>query len=173
MPMRAARPVAATNSPLITCERRGVDHLRRRLVFALRNRGRSQRRPAALFDGDQLATVPGPVRRPLATGVRQLQRDRHRRRIGTRNRETSAQCLFARIVVEAQTTVRYAADRRHGGGFDREHARTRLQQLSPMNRVPIGRGTIDRRVLAHRRHDDAIGELELTQRELRKQRMWT
>ena len=74
-----------------------------------------------------------------------------------------AEC--ARVVVEAEAAVRDAPVARDCGGLDREHAGTRLQQLAPVDEMPIVGAAVVGRVLAHRRHDDAIGQREPAQRE--------
>jgi len=101
--------------------------------------------------------------------VRQLQRNRHCWRVGARARKQLLYRLLARVVVQSEAAMRDPADGRNRCGLDREHARARLQHLSPMDAVPIRGPAIDRRVLAHRRHDDAIGKFQFAQRESREQ----
>src|SRR5437660_4997792 len=122
---------------LDVCKCRRVDRLRRWLVFELRDRRGRQRNPAALIDLNQLAAFPWHLRRSFASGVRELDRDRHRRRVRARDGETFAQCLLARVVVKTEAAEGNATDRRYGSGFNGEHACGRLQQLSPMNGVPV------------------------------------
>ena len=81
------------------------------------------------------------------------------------NTHTLANGPFARVVVKTEAAEGDATDRRYGSGFNGEHACGRLQQLSPMNGVPVSSPAIDRRVLAHRRHDNPIGERQFAHRE--------
>ena len=101
--------------------------------------------------------------------MRQLQSHRHRRRACAHDRQAFAYGCFASVVVEAEAAVGDAADRRHRGGLDGEHARARLEELTPVDDVPVGGAAIDGRVLAHRRHDDPIGEHKFAQLEGREQ----
>jgi hypothetical protein len=64
------------------------------------------------------------------------------------------------IAVEAETGRRDAADRFHMGRLDAEHRRAGQRQRIDMGKMPIIGIAIDRGVLAHRRHHDAVGKLE-------------
>ena len=81
----------------------------------------------------------------------------------------SPSAFSASVVVEAQAAVGDPSGRRHRRCLDREHACARLQQLSPVHQVPVGRPAVDRRVLTHRRDDDAVGEGKLTELVRREQ----
>ena len=100
----------------------------------------------------------------IATGTRAAHSSRDRQALGQR--------FFARVVVEAEAAVGDAADGGHRGGFDGEHARVRLQKLAPVDDMPVGGAAVYRRVLAHGRDDDAIGERELAKREGREKSRW-
>ncbi len=142
-----------------------VERGRWRLGRQLRNRRGCHGRPSALGKGNELTAFPWYLRRALPARMRQLDGHRYRRRVRARDRQTFGQGLLARVVVKSEAAMGNAADRGYRGGFDREHARARLQKLAPMHDVPVGGAAINCRVLAHRRYDDAIGELEFAKRE--------
>src|SRR6202171_2152729 len=142
-----------------------VERGRWRLGRQLRNRRGGHGGPSALGKWNELAAFPGYLRRALPARMRQLNGHRHRRRVRARNRQTFGQGVLARVVVKSEAAMGNAADRGYRGGVDCEHARARLQQLAPMHDVPVSGAAIYRRVLAHRRYHDAIGELEFAERE--------
>src|ERR1700730_4397453 len=140
-----------------------IERSRWRLGRQLRNRRGCHRRPSALGKRNELAAFPGHLRRNFPARMRQLNGHRYRRRVRARYRQTLGQGLLARVVVKSEAAIGNAADRGYRGGLDREHARARLQKLAPMHDVPVSGAAIYRRVLAHRRYDDAIVELEFAE----------
>ena len=73
------------------------------------------------------------------------------------------QCRFGGIVPESKITRRNPPVRLNRSGFEDEHARARCRHGAQVHEVPIGRFTIDRAVLAHRRNHDSVFEGQLAE----------
>ena len=110
----------------------------------------------------------GRVAGALAAGMRELHRDRGFGMLAHRGQDRP-ECGFGGVVVKPEAARRDAPDRFHMGGLDAEHRRTRQRQRVDMREVPvIGRAIIGR-ILAHRRHHDAIGQRKIAQADRGKQ----
>src|SRR6266850_2040685 len=68
------------------------------------------------------------------------------------------------IVPDAGVAVGDAAALLDGGRFDEHDPRAALRELAQVHEVPVGDRAVERRVLAHRRDDDAVPRLDLTNR---------
>jgi len=64
------------------------------------------------------------------------------------------------VVVQANVAVADAAFRQHRRRFNGQQRSARLRQLAEVHLVPVVHATVDRRVLAHRRDDDAVFQRE-------------
>ena len=161
------------------CRHEGVANLRQFLQCHGRRRyfagqiGFGRRRkgfPTALRRRQQLRAVPGQGARCFAPGVRQLHADRQRRRQFARALQSLAHGVRGALVPQTQAIWRNAAFGQHGGGLDREHRGTAVEQITPVHQMPVAGGAVLRLVLAHRRDHDAIGQAQATAR--RGQGQW-
>ena len=142
---------------LIECHRRW-------LVGQVRDGGRCHRLPAAGLRRDQRAAIPGCCARGLASRMRQLDAERHRR-ILAHPFQHPTQRGFGVVRIEAEVVRRDAAIGGHRGGFDDQQSGAGQRELAQMDEVPVGGLAVFGRVLAHRRDDDAVGQLQLAQAE--------
>ena len=113
--------------------------------------------------------LPRHLCRGLAAGMRQLNGDPHvgpapdaLQRPGDRG--------FRLVVPESHIGVGNPCLGQDGGRLDGQQRRTRERKMAEMDQVPVGHAAIDGRVLAHRRDDDAVGQLEGTDPKRCKQR---
>src|SRR5829696_2171082 len=150
------------------CKTRGIECQRRRLALLVRNRRRALRPPAALRHRDQLPAVPRRVARGLAAGVGELDHHLSLRALAHRGQDRP-QRGFGGVVVEAEAARRDAADRLHRGGLDAEDRGPRQRQRIDVGEMPVIGLAVDGRVLAHRRHHDAVGKREIAQLDRGKQ----
>src|SRR5438132_13006401 len=74
-----------------------------------------------------------------------------------------------RIVPDACIAMRDPAAFLDGGGLDEHRAGAALRELSEVYEVPVGDVAILRRVLAHRRDDDAVAQSNIAQLDRLKQ----
>ncbi len=139
-----------------------VEGERRQFTVLVRQRGRRFRLPAAFRERDLLAAVPRRVARSLAAGMRDLHRHRDFRMLAHRG-EDRLQRGFGGVVPQPEAARRDAADRLDMGGLDAEHRRARQRQRVDMGEVPVIGLAVFGRVLAHRRHHDAVGKREAAQ----------
>ena len=65
--------------------------------------------------------------------------------------------------------MRDAAARLDMRRLDDHEASAGHRELAKVHQVPVGRAAVDRAVLAHRRHDDAVRQSQTAQRDRRKQ----
>lgn len=140
-------------------EARGIERERWRLFRLVRNRGWRERHPAAIGDGDQRTAFPRLAARCLAARMRELHRHGDLRILADR-REYRTQRGFGHVVPEAEITGRDASVGLDGGRLDEQHARARPRELAEMDHVPRGGFAALRRVLTHRRDENAIRELQ-------------
>jgi len=76
------------------------------------------------------------------------------------------------VVPDAGVAVRDASARLDGGCLDEDDARAALREFAQMHEMPVGHVPVARRVLAHRRHDDAVARRDAAQLDrLEKQRL--
>ena len=120
------------------------------------------RLPAALGERDLLAAIPRPVARSLAAGMGELHRDRDLRMLAHRGQDR-LQRRFGGVVPQAEAARRDAADRLHMGGLDAEHRRARQRERVDVGEMPVIGLAVFGRILAHRRHHDAIGKRKAAQ----------
>ena len=73
-------------------------------------------------------------------------------------------------VVKTRAAGRDAALRRHAGHLGEDEAGAAFGALGEVHEMPIGRRAFDGAVLRHRRDDDAVLELKITQPEGREHR---
>ena len=76
---------------------------------------------------------------------------------------------LGRIVIKAEIARGDAADGFHGGRLDNQHAGTGQRQAAQMDHMPVGGAALFRRILAHGRNDDAVGQSEVAQLGRREQ----
>src|SRR5262245_55556575 len=74
------------------------------------------------------------------------------------------------VVIDAGAAMGDAAAPRHAGGLDENRCRAAEHQPSMMDEVPVLHMAVDRLVLAHRRHDDAVSELAAAKPQWREQK---
>jgi hypothetical protein len=84
--------------------------------------------------------------------------------------DDARQRRLAVVVVEADVAVRDAAAPLHRRRFHHEQPGARVRQHAEVGHVPVARAAVVGAVLAHRRDDDPVGELDLGQSDRREQR---
>jgi hypothetical protein len=84
-------------------------------------------------------------------------------------RQDRLQRGFGGVIPQSKTARGDTPDRFHVRGLDAEHRGAGQRQIVDMGKMPIIGRTIVGRILAHRRHDDAIGEFEAAQLDRREQ----
>ena len=70
---------------------------------------------------------------------------------------------LGRVVMQRQAAMSDPPARFDGHRLSDQQARPRHRQSAVMDEVPVGRFAVDRAVLAHRAHDDAIVERQAAQ----------
>ena len=140
---------------------RVVERDRRLLARRMRHGRRRHRLPRArLAERHLQAAVPRRTARRLAAGVRQLHAELDRR-VRAHRAEHACQRLFVVVRVEAEIAGRDAPFGRDRRGLDDQQARAREREVAEMDQVPVARRPFARRVLAHRRDDDAVGQRQV------------
>ena len=150
------------------CKARRIERLGRRFTLLMRHGGWGVGEPAALGWRDQLAAFPGDVARRLPPGMGELHRHGDLRMFADRGKHRRQRRLGG-VVKEAQILRRDAALGFHGRRLEAQHAGAGKREMAEVDHVPCGRPAVFGRILAHGRHDDAIGESDAPQREWRKQ----
>jgi len=128
-------------------------------LFVRHRRGR-QCLPPALIEGDLAAPVPGLGAGGLATGMRKLDTNRHRRSQPTGALQFVVERGSGGIIPQAQTAggdAPLAGDR---SGLDGEHSGPAVEQVGPVHQVPVLGLALDGYILAHRGHHDAVGQIQ-------------
>lgn len=143
-----------------------VQRLGRR-VISEGSRARRHRLPAAFLRPQRAAAVPRTAHRRLAPRVRQLNR-RHGPLLLDEARDPG-QSLDVRVVPDAQVVRRNASFRQHRGGLQDDQSYAARGAAAVVNDVPVIREAVHRRVLAHRRHADAVAQRYAPQLQRRKQ----
>ncbi len=136
-----------------------VEGFGHRVGFGIRKRGRRPRGPAARIVGrDRAATAfPGLERRGLAPGMGKLDAHLRRRPAPHRGQRVRERGLGG-VVVQAQVGPADPPARLDRGGFDDHQPGAGQREVAPMLHMPVAGFTVNRRVLAHRRHHDAVGQ---------------
>ena len=139
-------------------ELRRVERVRRGPGLRERERRRRDGRPRVLGGGEGLAAaLPRDVDRRLATGVRELDAEPGAdRRDGAARGEDAGERALVVIAVEPEAAVRDAPATLDGGGLDHHEPGAAQGEVHEVLQVPIGGRAVVRRVLAHRRDDDAV-----------------
>ena len=156
MPQRSARCARGRERFAICREPGGVERGRRGFARACGNCGRRHRRPAAVRGGISCHLPTVAPTSPCAPRARAGSRPASAAPAGARERASRRARARSHVVVKAEATRRDAALRGDGRGLDREHPGAGQQHLSPVDQMPVGRAAVVRRVLAHRRDDDAV-----------------
>jgi hypothetical protein len=76
---------------------------------------------------------------------------------------------FGGIAVEPEAARRDAADRLDMGRLDAEHRSARQRKIVDVGEVPVGGNAVLGRILAHRRHHDAVLQRQAAQLDRGKQ----
>jgi len=140
---------------------------RRRCVIPRRKR-RGRRRDdlptICIARRDLLATLPRDFGRRLAAGMRELDRDRH---VGPAPHplERPRHRRLGGVVPQPDVAIGDPPLGQHRGRLDRQQRGARQREMTQVDHVPVGHAAIDRRILAHRRDHDAIGELHRAEAE--------
>jgi len=145
-----------------------IERARRQLAFLVRHVGRSFGLPAALGERNLLPAMPRLVARSLAAGMRQLHCHRDVRMLADRG-ENRLQRSFGGVVPQAEAAGRDTAGRFDMGRLDAEHRRARQRERVDMGEMPVIGFAVLGRILAHRRHHDAVGKRKVTQADRGKQ----
>ena len=98
----------------------------------------------------------------------QLHADLRRRPAACRGQRLG-ECDFGGVVVQAEVGPADPPARLDRSGLDDDEARTGQREVGPVLCVPVGGFAVDRGVLAHRRHHDAVGQRQRTDGERRKE----
>jgi hypothetical protein len=106
---------------------------------------------------------PRPLRRGLAPGMSELNAELHIGHPAADPLDDRLQSRFVLVAVDAEAALRDAALTLDMGRFEAEQPRARHRQHAVVNLVPRLGTTVDRRVLAHRRHDDPVGQGDTAQ----------
>ncbi|MNT63771.1 hypothetical protein D3C72_2016150 [compost metagenome] len=114
--------------------------------------------PAAFAGRHELAAVPGRVAGCLAAGMAQLDAQLDGR-VAAHGRDHLAQRGLGFVGPQAEIPRRNAAVGFHRGGLREQQRGAGQCQMAQMDHVPVGRAAFFRRVFAHGRDDDAIGQL--------------
>jgi hypothetical protein len=114
--------------------------------------------PATLFRRQQALAIEGRSHAGFAAGVGQLNSGTSPLGVD----EAGDLRKFGDVVVfpDAQIAAGDAAFREHGGSLKHHETSAALGAAAEMYEVPIGGKTVLRRVLAHGRNADAIGEVD-------------
>src|SRR6202167_1174814 len=165
-PMRTARLAASTKA----ADMRHVEfaHGTRGVpVRAERDRRGCTRRPRIFAGRQSLAAFPRPLRRRLPPGMRKLDGE-----LGAADapamRHDFLQRRLAGVGVKPKTAMGDAAGAFDVGGFDDQQTGAGIRQHTEMRHVPVVRHAVIGAVLAHRRDDDALGEIKIGEPERRK-----
>ena len=151
----SARFAAATKASRTRGNPGVIERERRRLAFLVRHRGRPFGLPAAFSRAGSAVRPPTAPARSLAAGMRELHRDGDLRMLAHRG-DDRLQRRFGSVVPQAKAARRDAADGLDMRGLDAEHRGARQRERIDMGEVPIIGLAVFGRILAHRRHHDAV-----------------
>ena len=137
-------------------------------IAAERNGRRSDRLPGILSRSERLRAFPGPLRRGLAAGVRQLDAELGRA-VTTAMRDHPCERRLAIIGIEAETAVRDAAVALDVRRLDYHQRSAGIGEHAEMTEVPVVGDPVVGAVLAHGRNDDAIRQFQISEPDRSKQ----
>ena len=141
-----------------------AQRVRRRPAFGIGDRRSRDDRPRVLIGGQRAIALPGPPVGGLAAGMGKLGAElRARRRHAFGRIERAFRSRFIGVGIEAEAAMADAAAPLHARHLDGDHARARHCEVHPVLQVPVGRRAVIGRILAHRRHSDAVREVEVGQ----------
>ncbi len=125
--------------------------------------------PALRLVGPDLRpAIPRRAARRLAARMGDLHRDLDRR-MGAHRLQHAAQRRFVLVRVQAEVVGCDASLRRDRGRFENQRAGAGQREVAQMDQVPVGGIALLRRVLAHRRDQDAVVELQIADLQRGKQ----
>ncbi len=122
-------------------------------------RGRD-RLPGILSRRQRLGAFPWTLRRSLASGMGELDGELCRSDVPAM-RDDAIERLLAGIGIEPEAAVGDAAVALDMGRLDDQHAGAGIRQHAEMGHVPVVGDAVVGAVLAHRRNDDAVGNVEV------------
>ena len=99
----------------------------------------------------------------------ELDAELHLRHPGPRPFDDGLQRRFVLVAVEAEAALGDAALALDMGGLEAQQAGARHREHAVMHLVPGLGAAIDRRILAHRRHDDAVGQRDAAELDRREE----
>ena len=108
--------------------------------------------------GQRTAALPRALGGGLAAGMGELHAELHARHPAAHPVDDRLQRRLVLVAVEAETALRDAALALDMRGFEAEQAGARHGEHAVVHLVPGLGAAVDRRVLAHRRNDDAVGQ---------------
>ena len=123
-----------------------------------RRRDRGPRQVGCVGVAERAAALPRPLGRGLAAGMGELDAELDRGHPGARPVDDGFDRRFVLVTVEAEAALGDAAVALDVGGFQAEQAGAGHGEHAVVDLVPGLGAAVDGRVLAHRRHDDAIGQ---------------
>ncbi|CRW93487.1 hypothetical protein PAERUG_P6_East_of_England_6_IMP_1_03_09_02259 [Pseudomonas aeruginosa] len=133
-----------------------------RVLGIERDRRRRHRYPAAVADRHAAVLAqPRPPGTRLAPGVGQL--DPGDRALGLDETGDAMQRLDMRVAPDAEVVSGDAPLGQHRGGFDYHQAGAAHRAAAQVHEMPVVGQALLRRVLAHGRYGDAVGQGDLTQ----------
>ena len=139
----------------------GFELARDGVAFGERQGARSERMPAARAIARRPAAVPGCLGRGLAPGVGEL--DGGDGALLLDETGDGGPGLGVGIGPEAGVVGADPALRQDGAGLGDHEGGTADRPAAEVHEVPLGRQAVVRRVLAHRRDDDAVAERRLAE----------
>ncbi len=148
-------------------DRRIVHGPQRGRAVAEGQRRRSDRLPGAVRGGQRLRALPGPRDRTLAPGVGDLNR-RYSALRGDKDGDTRKPVALL-VVPQSEAMLGDAAARFHVAGLDADDTGAADGTRGQVREMPIVGEAVLRRILAHRRHHDAIARLHRAQRQRAEQ----
>ncbi len=110
--------------------------------------------PRMIVRRERRIAEPGPLHARLAPRMGELDR-RHRAVVAQKRRDPRKRSDLV-IMPYAEIAVGDAAFGNHSGGLRHHDSGAALREFPEMHQVPVVRHAVIRRVLAHRRYDDAV-----------------
>ena len=142
----------------------GIECAGRRFGRQVRHLRRPHRLPAAIGLADQLPALPGTTARGFATGMTELNGNRHRGDWPDRFQD-ARQSRLGVVIPQTKAAGGDAPDRLDRGCLDHQQSGSRHGHLAEVRQMPVGRPSFVGGVLAHRRNHDAVGKFERAQLE--------